>query len=180
MKRKIRLSMSEQHIFLVGPMGVGKTSVGRQLAGLLHRPFVDVDAEIESRCGADIQWIFDMEGEAGFRKRETKVLGDIVTNSVSSVIATGGGVVMTEENRKILQSSGQVIYLSVSKEQLYERMRRDKSRPLLQVENREQVIDDLIELRDPLYREVADVVFAAEAGSAYRVAKVLLDELSKH
>ena len=172
--------MSEQHIFLVGPMGVGKTSVGRQLAGLLHRPFVDVDAEIESRCGADIQWIFDMEGEAGFRKRETKVLGDIVTNSVSSVIATGGGVVMTEENRKILQSSGQVIYLSVSKEQLYERMRRDKSRPLLQVENREQVIDDLIELRDPLYREVADVVFAAEVGSAYRVAKVLLDELSKH
>jgi len=172
--------MSEQHIFLVGPMGVGKTSVGRQLAGLLHRPFVDVDAEIESRCGADIQWIFDMEGEAGFRKRETKVLGDIVTNSVSAVIATGGGVVMTKENRKILQSSGQVIYLSVSKEQLYERMRRDKSRPLLQVENREQVIDDLIELRDPLYREVADVVFAAEAGSAYRVAKVLLDKLSKH
>ena len=172
--------MSEQHIFLVGPMGVGKTSVGRQLAGLLHRPFVDVDAEIESRCGADIQWIFDMEGEAGFRKRETKVLGDIVTNSVSSVIATGGGVVMTAENRKILQSSGQVIYLSVSKGQLYERLRGDKSRPLLQVENREQVIDDLIELRDPLYREVADVVFAAEAGSAYRVAKVLLDELSKH
>ena len=129
--------MSEQHIFLVGPMGVGKTSVGRQLAGLLHRPFVDVDAEIESRCGADIQWIFDMEGEAGFRKRETKVLGDIVASSASSVIATGGGVVMTKENRKILQSSGQVIYLSVSKEQLYERMRRDKSRPLLQVENRE-------------------------------------------
>jgi len=172
--------MSEQHIFLVGPMGVGKTSVGRQLAGLLHRPFVDVDAEIESRCGADIQWIFDMEGEAGFRKRETKVLSDIVASSASSVIATGGGVVMTKENRKILQSSGQVIYLSVSKEQLYERMRRDKSRPLLQVENREKVIDDLIELRDPLYREIADVVFAAEAGSAYRVAKVLLDELSKH
>ena len=172
--------MSEQHIFLVGPMGVGKTSVGRQLAGLLHRPFVDVDAEIESRCGADIQWIFDMEGEAGFRKRETKVLSDIVASSASSVIATGGGVVMIKENRKILQSSGQVIYLSVSKEQLYERMRRDKSRPLLQVGNREKVIDDLIELRDPLYREIADVVFAAEAGSAYRVAKVLLDELSKH
>ncbi len=161
-------------------MGVGKTSVGRQLAGLLHRPFVDVDAEIESRSGADIQWIFDMEGEAGFRKRETKVLSDIVASSASSVIATGGGVVMTKENRKILQSSGQVIYLSVSKEQLYERMRRDKSRPLLQVGNREKVIDDLIELRDPLYREIADVVFAAEAGSAYRVAKVLLDELSKH
>ena len=159
---------------------MGKTSVGRQLAGLLHRPFVDVDAEIESRSGADIQWIFDMEGEAGFRKRETKVLGDIVASSASSVIATGGGVVMTKENRKILQSSGQVIYLSVSKEQLYERMRRDKSRPLLQVENREQVIDALIELRDPLVREIAAVVFAAEAGSAHRVAKVLLEELSKH
>jgi shikimate kinase len=80
--------MSEQHIFLVGPMGVGKTTVGKQLASLLHRPFVDVDAEIESRCGADIQWIFDMEGEQGFRKRESKVLNDIIANTPSSVIAT--------------------------------------------------------------------------------------------
>jgi len=171
--------MSQQHIFLVGPMGVGKTTVGKQLAGLLHRPFIDVDAEIESRCGADIQWIFDMEGEQGFRRRESKVLQDIISNNPSSVIATGGGVVLEDSNRQMLQSNGQVIYLSVSKAQLYERMRRDKSRPLLQVENREQVIDELLAVRDPLYRQVADVVFSAEGGSAARVAKVLLDELSK-
>ena len=172
--------MSEQHIFLVGPMGVGKTTVGRQLAGLLHRPFIDVDAEIESRCGADIPWIFDMEGEQGFRERESKVLSDIVANNPSSVIATGGGVVLSKKNRQLLQTCGQVIYLSASKEQLYERMRRDKSRPLLQVEDREKVIAELLEVRDPLYREVADIVFSAEGGSSAKVAKVLLEELSKH
>ena len=111
--------MSEQHIYLVGPMGVGKTTVGKQLASLLHRPFVDIDAEIESRCGADIQWIFDMEGEKGFRERETKILEDIIFNSSSSVIATGGGVVLSAKNRQVLQANGQVIYLSASKEQLY-------------------------------------------------------------
>ena len=172
--------MSEQHIFLVGPMGVGKTTVGRQLAGLLHRPFIDVDAEIESRCGADIPWIFDMEGEKGFRERESKVLSDIVANNPSSVIATGGGVVLSKKNRQLLQACGQVIYLSASKEQLYERMRRDKSRPLLQVEDREKVIAELLEVRDPLYREVADIVFSAEGGSSAKVAKILLEELSKH
>lgn len=172
--------MNEQHIFLVGPMGVGKTTVGKQLSGLLHRPFADVDAEIESRCGADIQWIFDMEGEKGFRERESKVLEDIIASNPSSVIATGGGVVLSAKNRQLLHANGQVIYLSASKEQLYERMRRDKSRPLLQVEDREKVINQLLEVRDPLYREVADVVFSSEGGSAARVAKILLDELSKH
>ena len=172
--------MSEQHIFLVGPMGVGKTTVGKQLASLLHRPFIDVDAEIETRCGADIPWIFDMEGEQGFRQRESKVLEDIIASNPSSVIATGGGVVLSAKNRQLLQSSGQVIYLSASEQQLYERMRRDKSRPLLQVEDREKVISQLLEVRDPLYKEVADVVFSAEGGSSAKVAKVLLDELSKH
>lgn len=161
-------------------MGVGKTTVGKQLASLLHRPFIDVDAEIETRCGADIPWIFDMEGEQGFRQRESKVLEDIIASNPSSVIATGGGVVLSAKNRQLLQSSGQVIYLSASEQQLYERMRRDKSRPLLQVEDREKVISQLLEVRDPLYKEVADVVFSAEGGSSAKVAKVLLDELSKH
>ena len=172
--------MSEQHIFLVGPMGVGKTSVGKQLANLLHRPFVDIDAEIEIRCGADIQWIFDMEGEKGFRRRESKVLQDIISSNSSSVIATGGGVVLSQKNRQALKANGQVIYLCASKEQLFERMRRDKTRPLLQVEDREKVISQLIEVRDPLYREVSDIVFFAEGGSSAKVAKVLLLELSKH
>ena len=121
-----------------------------------------------------------MEGEQGFRKRESKVLNDIIANTPSSVIATGGGVVVSEKNRQALQANGQVIYLLAAKEQLYERMRRDKSRPLLQVEDREKVIDELLKIRDPLYREVADVVFSADGGSATRVAKILLDELAKH
>ena len=172
--------MSEKHIFLVGPMGVGKTTIGKQLAGLLHRRFVDIDAEIEARCGADIPWIFDMEGEQGFRKRESKVLADIISNSSSSVIATGGGVVLSARNRKLIQASGHVIYLLASKEQLYDRMRRDKSRPLLQVEDREKVIQQILEVRDPLYKEVANIVFSSEGGSAAKVAKALLSELSMH
>ena len=99
-------------------MGVGKTTVGKQLASLLHRTFVDVDAEIETRCGADIPWIFDMEGEQGFRQRESKVLEDIIASNPSSVIATGGGVVLSAKNRQLLQSSGQVIYLSASEQPL--------------------------------------------------------------
>jgi shikimate kinase len=172
--------MIRQHIFLVGPMGVGKTTVGKQLAGLLDRPFIDVDSEIESRCGADIQWIFDMEGEEGFRAREAKVLKDIVSSNKVAVIATGGGAVLMPANREILRSNGQVVYLSVSKEQLYERMRKDKNRPLLQVDDREQVIDQLIEVRDPLYREVADKVFVADGGSAAKVAKSILEMLDEH
>jgi len=161
-------------------MGVGKTTIGKQLAGLLNRPFVDVDTEIEIRCGTDIQWIFDREGEQGFRSRESKVLEDIVAAGSASVIATGGGVVLKPANRETLQRNGQVVYLSASKEQLYERMRKDKSRPLLQVENRQEVIDKLLELRDPLYREVADLVFLSEGGQASKVAKRLLEALAKH
>ena len=172
--------MIKQHIFLVGPMGAGKTTVGKQLANLLGRPFIDVDTEIESRCGADIQWVFDMEGEEGFRIRETKVLKDIVSSNKTAVIATGGGAVLMPVNRELLRSHGQVVYLSVSKKQLYERTRKDKARPLLQVDDRERVIDELIEVRDPLYREVADTVFAADGGSAVKVAKSLLEMLDQN
>lgn len=169
--------MSEQHIFLVGPMGAGKTTIGRQLAKLLERPFFDIDAEIEARCGADIQWIFDREGEEGFRRRESQVLEDIVTANHNAVIATGGGLVLAAANRRLLNTYGKTLYLSVTAEQLYRRMRKDKKRPLLQVENRRQVIDQLLEKRDPLYREVADLVFPATGGQVLAVAKRLLDAL---
>lgn len=171
--------MSKQHIFLVGPMGVGKTTVGKKLAGLLNRPFFDVDVEIETRCGADIPWIFDMEGEQGFRNRETRAFEDIVASSDQAVIATGGGLVLSSRNREVLSANGQVIYLSASKEQLFERTRKDKSRPLLQVENRLEVIAELLENRHPLYTEVADLVFPSEGGQVSRVAQKLLDALSK-
>jgi len=171
--------MSKQHIFLVGPMGVGKTTIGKKLAGLLKRPFFDVDAEIETRCGADIPWIFDREGEQGFRNREARALEDIVVSSDRAVIATGGGLVLSSANRKVLRDNGQVIYLSATKEQLFERTRRDKSRPLLQVENRLEVIAELLEIRHPLYTDVADLVFTTEGGQVSKVAQKLLDALSK-
>ena len=170
--------MNEQHIFLVGPMGVGKTTVGKQLSGLLHRPFVDVDAEIESRCGADIQWIFDMEGEVGFRERESKVLAELVADKQPKVIATGGGIVLSDDNRGILQASGLVVYLSATFEQLVERTKRDKTRPLLQVDDREAVIKQLIETRSPLYHQVADLVFPSGSTQPLKLAKKLAEAVS--
>jgi shikimate kinase len=169
--------MSEQHIFLVGPMGAGKSTIGRQLATFLNRPFFDIDNEIEARTGADIQWIFDMEGEEGFRCRETRVLTEISDNETSSVIATGGGIILRPENRTFLAQNGQVIYLSATKEQLYERTRRDKSRPLLQVDDRRAVIDQLVEKRDPLYREIADLVFPSGVVAPGKIAKSLAEAL---
>lgn len=170
--------MTAQHIFLVGPMGAGKSTIGRHLADLMDLPFVDVDSEIESRAGADIQWIFDMEGEQGFRDRECKVLKDLTENSQPRVIATGGGIVMRDENRAILRSSGRVIYLSATAEQLYERTRRDKSRPLLQVDDRRAVIEQLVETRDPLYKQVADMVFPSGSTQPNKLAKKLAEALS--
>jgi shikimate kinase len=170
--------MSEQHIFLVGPMGAGKTTVGQQLSVLLNRPFLDIDSEIESLCGADIQWIFDVEGEQGFRLRETRVLQQVVRTVEKSVIATGGGIVLSNENRNILRNNGLVIYLSASREQLYERTLRDKSRPLLQVENRQAAIDELLEQRDPFYRHVADLVCSSTGLNSAVIARKLADQLA--
>jgi shikimate kinase len=170
--------MSEQHIFLVGPMGAGKSTIGRHLAAFLNRPFFDIDNEIEARTGADIQWIFDMEGEEGFRARETKALMQLIENDSSSVIATGGGIILRPENRAALKENGQVIYLSATKEQLYERTRRDKNRPLLQVDNRRDIIDQLVEKRDPLYRDIADLVFPSGSVVPGKLAKSLAEALA--
>jgi shikimate kinase len=170
--------MSEQHIFLVGPMGAGKSTIGRHLAAFLNRPFFDIDNEIEARTGADIQWIFDMEGEEGFRARETKALMQLIENGSSSVIATGGGIILRPENRAALKENGQVIYLSATKEQLYERTRRDKNRPLLQVDNRRDIIDQLVEKRDPLYRDIADLVFPSGSVVPGKLAKSLAEALA--
>lgn len=145
------------NIFLVGPMGVGKTTIGRALAELLELEFFDSDREIEASTGADIPWIFDVEGESGFRIRETRMIEQL-TIKPNIVLATGGGAVLAEENRQWLQQRGLVVYLKASIAQQVERTARDKSRPLLQTPDPEQKIRELMEVRDPLYREIADII----------------------
>lgn len=160
-------------IVLVGPMGAGKSTIGKVLAGLMQVPFFDSDRVIEERTGADIPWIFDMEGEAGFRQRESAVLEDLLQQQ-SCIIATGGGIVMEEKNRQLLKENGSVVYLTASIEQLVDRTYKDKKRPLLQVADPEAKIRELIALRDPLYREVADVVVATDRRSPKLVAQEII------
>ena len=167
--------MVSKRFFLVGPMGAGKSTIGRQLAKRFELPFIDIDNEIENAAGADIQWIFDMEGEQGFRLRESKILKNSIDSNVAAIIATGGGIVLNDKNRSLISSSGTVIYLSVPKHQLYERTKRDKKRPLLQVEDRGNVVDRLFDERDPLYRQIADVIFSSSSLQVQRV----VDELAR-
>ncbi len=157
-------------IFLVGPMGAGKTTVGRQLAVLLHLQFVDADHEIQRRTGVDIPTIFEFEGEAGFRERERVVIAELTARD-GVVLATGGGAVLHPDNRRHLAARGFVVYLSCSPEQQYERTLRDRNRPLLQTEDPLERLRVLSATRDPLYREVADLVVSTEKRAATAVAR---------
>ncbi len=145
------------NVFLVGPMGVGKTTIGRVLAELLGLEFFDSDREIETSTGADIPWIFDVDGESGFRIRESRMI-DQLSGKQNIVMATGGGAVLAEENRKRLKDRGVVVYLRASINQQIERTTRDKNRPLLQTSDPEQKIRELMKIRDPLYSELADII----------------------
>ncbi len=163
-----------QSVILVGPMGAGKSTIGKLLASILELPFSDSDRVIEEKTGADIPWIFDVEGEAGFRQRETSVLAELL-QSEAMVVATGGGIVMKDENRNLLKGDGVVVYLTASVDQLVERTYKDKKRPLLQVEDPEAKIRELIALRDPLYREVADIIVQTDRRSPRAVAQEIAD-----
>ncbi|MDZ7854424.1 MAG: shikimate kinase AroK [Halomonas sp.] len=145
------------NLILIGPMGAGKSTIGRLLAAELSRAFYDSDHQIQARCGADIPWIFDVEGETGFRDRETQMIREL-TRHEGVVIATGGGAVLREENRRVLRESGTVIYLLTTVEQQLRRTAKDRNRPLLQRGDREQLLREMFALRDPLYRATADVV----------------------
>lgn len=153
-----------QKVFLIGPMGAGKSTIGRLLSGELNLPFYDSDREIEERSGADIAWIFDVEGEEGFRKREMKII-DELTQLPQLVMATGGGVIMRKENRDNLAARGTVVYLETEVERQYERTRRDRKRPLLQLEDPKQKLTELYQVRDPLYREIADLIVTTNRGN---------------
>lgn len=151
-------------VFLVGPMGAGKTTVGRQLAAALGYAFVDSDHEIEARTGADIPWIFQVEGEEGFRRREAQVIEDLSARK-GIVLATGGGAVLSAENRAVLHQRGFVVYLSADIDQLLARTGRDRNRPLLRTANPRAVFERLLAERGPLYREVAHLEVNTNAGN---------------
>ncbi|QEP43079.1 shikimate kinase AroK [Ectothiorhodospiraceae bacterium BW-2] len=170
--------MMQQNIFLVGPMGAGKSTIGRQLAYTLNVPFRDCDHEIINRTGASIPLIFELEGEEGFRRRESEML-DELTQLSEVVMATGGGAVLKEQNRQLLRSRGVVIYLYASQEQLYQRTCRDRNRPLLQTDNPRQKIAELLEQRDPLYRQVADLIVHTEERSVRSVVKEVVARLRR-
>ena len=161
------------NIYLVGPMGAGKTTVGRHLAELLNREFLDSDHEIERKTGATIPWIFEKEGEQGFRHRESLVIDDL-TSKNNLVIATGGGAVTQVVNREYLKARGIVIYLYTPVEIQLQRTYRDKNRPLLQVENPEKKLRDLLQARDPLYRDVAHHIIETNQGAARDLAQRIL------
>lgn len=142
-------------------MGAGKSTIGRLLAKELRLQFKDSDKEIEQRTGADIPWIFDVEGEQGFREREQLMVAELCELQ-GVVIATGGGVVLRAENRKALREGGRVVYLHASVEQQLERTSRDRNRPLLRTAEPGKVLRALMEIRDPLYREIADVIIETD------------------
>ncbi|MES9855642.1 MAG: shikimate kinase AroK [Sedimenticola sp.] len=164
-----------KNIFLVGPMGAGKTTIGRQVAVLLGLEFSDSDHEIQERTGVDIPTIFDFEGEEGFRKREKAIIDDL-THQDGYVLATGGGAVLDPANRRNLSSRGFVVYLYCSPEQQYERTLRDRNRPLLQTDDPLKRLQNLLEERDPLYRQTADIVVTTEKRGAATVAKEIVSQ----
>ena len=166
----------KRNIFLVGPMGAGKSTIGRHLADELHLDFFDSDLEIERRTGADIAWIFDLEGEDGFRAREENVINDL-TDKQGIVLATGGGSIVTKAVRNRLSARGIVVYLQTTIDKQVARTQRDKRRPLLQNEDPEQVLRDLAEMRNPLYEEVADYIVDTDDQSARAVANQIISKI---
>ena len=157
-------------------MGAGKSTIGRLLSAELNIDFVDSDKEIEERCGANIPWIFDKEGEEGFRLREEAVIDDLTQES-GILLATGGGVVMRKANRDHLASRGTVVYLRTSVEQQLARTMRDKNRPLLQADNPEKILVDLFKIRDPLYQDIADIVIHTDQRNPKNVVNEIIRTL---
>lgn len=162
-----------ENIFLVGPMGAGKSTIGRLLAESLNLEFIDSDNEIEIRTGADISWIFDVEGEVGFRKRESQVI-DELTQKNGIILSTGGGAIKDHLNRKNLKERGTVVYLLTPVEKQFQRTYKDKRRPLLQNDDPRATLEKLMNERDPLYREVADFVVDTTELTAKAVAQSII------
>ncbi|MCJ8318636.1 MAG: shikimate kinase AroK [Colwellia sp.] len=167
----------KRNVFLVGPMGAGKSTIGRELADRLHLEFFDSDQEIERRTGADIAWVFDLEGEEGFRKREESIIDDL-TEKQGIVLATGGGSVISAQVRNRLSARGIVVYLETTIDKQVARTQRDRRRPLLQTsEDPRSVLEKLAVERNPLYEEIADVIVKTDDQSAKVVAHKIVERL---
>ena len=166
----------KRNIYIVGPMGAGKSTIGRHIAQQLHLEFFDSDTEIEERTGAEISWVFDVEGEDGFRHREAGVIDDL-TLKQGIVLATGGGSVLSKEVRNRLSARGLVVYLETTIEKQLARTQRDKRRPLLQTDKPREVLEALAGIRNPLYEEIADLTVRTDEQSAKLVAKEIIDKL---
>jgi shikimate kinase len=171
--------MSRQHnVILVGPMGAGKSTIGRHVAELLHKQFLDTDHVIEARTGATIPLVFEIEGEPGFRRREAAVI-DELTRQDNLVLATGGGAVLSADNRRVLRERGIVVYLCAPLDTLVERTQKDRNRPLLQNTDRREKLAEILRVRDPLYRETAHIVVHTARRSPLSVAREIATEVKK-
>ncbi|WP_039906978.1 MULTISPECIES: shikimate kinase AroK [Candidatus Regiella] len=170
----------KRNIFLVGPMGAGKSTIGRQLAQQLNMEFFDSDQQIEQRTGADVAWVFDVEGEDGFRDREEKIINEL-TEKQGIVLATGGGSVKSRETCNRLSARGVVVYLETTIEKQLARTQRDKKRPLLQQadESARHILETLAAEREPLYQKIADVTIRTDDQSAKLVASQIINLLEK-
>lgn len=166
-----------KRVILIGPMGAGKSTIGRMLARELGYRFLDTDRIIEERCGANIPWIFDVEGEDGFRLRETAMLRELTTEA-GIVLATGGGAVIRDENHPLLRKNAAVVYLRTSIEHQVERTRKDRNRPLLQTADPEAVLRHLFTVRDPIYSELANITMYTDRKSPRLVVRQLVNLLN--
>ncbi len=170
-------NLQSGNLILIGMMGSGKTTVGRALARQLGKQFVDSDEEVQRRTGVSIPHIFDVEGEAGFRQRESAAIADLVMRN-DIVLATGGGAVLAAQNREILRQNGLVIYLKASVHDLWQRTRNDRNRPLLQTGDLRAKLTELFEQRDPLYMEAADIVMPSSKQSVHALVQKLAGEIA--
>lgn len=173
------MAIKKELIVFIGPMGAGKTTIGKILAKELGYKFFDSDKEIEKRTGANIPWIFDVEGESGFRDRESVVVREL-SEYQNIVLATGGGAMMRPENRDAVTKKGFVIYLNTSVEQQFNRTHKDKNRPLLQGDKDAfKVLTELYELRDPIYRSVADLVIDTDKKALKNIVRDIASTINQ-